>query len=93
MMTLGTLTLCPIIYNTTATSEINQPIFNKSTPYYENALKKGGHNVSLKYTLTHTQDESNQQREQKKFSQRKNKCKKVISQTSRSSFSKSSYIS
>ena len=35
--------------------------------YYENALKKRGCNVSLKYTPTQNQDENNQYREQRKW--------------------------
>ena len=41
-------------------------VFNQLTPYYENALKKIGYSVSLKYTPTQNQDENNQKREQKK---------------------------
>ena len=66
----------PSTINTAATSEIiskiiseissNEPIFNQSIPYYENALKKSGYDVSLKYTPTQNPDENNQQREQMK---------------------------
>ena len=41
----------------------NELIFIQSIPYYQNALKKNGYNVSLKYTPTENQDENNQQRE------------------------------
>ena len=44
----------------------NQYVFNQSIPYYENALRKSGYNVSLKYTPAQNQDENNQQREQRK---------------------------
>ena len=44
----------------------NERIFNQSIPYYTNALKKSGCNVSLKYTPTQNQDENNQQMEQRK---------------------------
>ena len=44
----------------------NELTFNQSTPYYKNALKKSGYNVSLKYTPTENQDENNPQREQRK---------------------------
>ena len=45
----------------------NEYIFNHEISYYENALKKSGYNVSLKYTLTQNQDENNQQRKQRKW--------------------------
>ena len=45
----------------------NQHIFNQSIPYYENAMRKSGYHVSLKYTPTQNQDENNQQREQRKW--------------------------
>ena len=45
---------------------LNKRIFNQSIPYYENALKKSGYNISLKYTPTQSQDESNHQSEQSK---------------------------
>ena len=44
----------------------NEHIFNQSIPYYENALKKIGYNVSLKYAITQNEDENNQQKEQRK---------------------------
>ena len=46
---------------------LNRHIFNQSIPYYENASRKNGYNVSLKYTPTQNQDENNHQREQRKW--------------------------
>ena len=44
----------------------NKFIFNQSNSYYENALKKSGYYVYLKYPPTKNQDENNQEREQRK---------------------------
>ena len=44
----------------------NKSIFEQSIPYQENALKKSGYNVTLKYTPTQNQDENNREREQRK---------------------------
>ena len=44
----------------------NERIFNQSSLYYANALRRSRYNVSLKYTRTQNQDEKIQQSEQRK---------------------------
>ena len=44
----------------------NEFVFNQSISYYENASKKSGYNISLKYITAQNQNENNQRREQRK---------------------------